>query len=136
MKRDLNYVSVFQMFCVHFVSKNVLFFSKVHYLYILYLFQLYIVNDVMDQAPHFFLCRSLHKSINPCHTITLGAMDEIFVKFLINLLNPNNEETDEEATTVATSDAPRKLPPDFTLLPFKEYSMLHIIHIVCIFRYL
>lgn len=63
-------------------------------------------------------------------------MDEVFIKFLINLLNPNNEATDEEATTVATSDAPRKLPPDFTLLPFKEYSMLNNIHIVRILKYL
>lgn len=42
---------------------------------------------------------------------------------MISLLNSNGEGTEDE-TTVTTSDAPRKIPADLTLLPFKEYSML------------
>lgn len=90
-----------------------------HYLHC---FQLYIVNDATDQAPYFFLCRSLHRCVNPMHTITLGAMDEVFIKFMINLRSLN--EDTEETETVTTSDAPRKIPPDLTLLPLKEYCML------------
>lgn len=74
----------------------------------------------MDQAPHFFVCRSLHRSVNPMHTITLGFMDEAFIKFMIDMRAPDEGvEADGAATT---SDAPRTVPPDLTLLPFKEYS--------------
>lgn len=82
------------------------------------------MNDVSDEAPYFGLCRSLHNSVNPMHTITLGTADDQFIKFMINLRTFKGDIEDEETMTMTTSDAPRAIPSNLTLLPFKEYGKL------------
>lgn len=87
--------------------------------------QLYIVNETTDPPPHYPVTRSLYKEVNPLHIITIGGIADNYVKFLSDI------HLSEEDLTIS-SDAIRSIPPDLSLLFYKDYSkcLYHLIGII------
>lgn len=82
------------------------------------MFQLYVLNEIADVPPQFMLSKAHFKEVNPIHTITLGGSSDAFVKFLIDA------RLSEDDITI-NSDKPKNIPPEMTLLSFKEYSSVN-----------
>lgn len=76
--------------------------------------QLYVLKDIEDARPQFMVSKSLYREVNPKHTITVGMYADDFVKFLINLHEP------DEVTI--NSDKPINLPATMSLLSTKDFS--------------
>lgn len=71
---------------------------------------------MVDFSPEFGVTRSLFREVNPLHVVTMGSQCHPFVKCLINLISSEDDESTVNLVQTMT------LPPNLSLLPFKEYS--------------
>ncbi|KAK5650830.1 hypothetical protein RI129_001859 [Pyrocoelia pectoralis] len=80
--------------------------------------QLYILKEIIDAPPEFGVTRSLFREVNPTHTLTIGIISDVFIKCVINILRgDSNENSSNNSHSIQTTS----LPPNATLLNFKDY---------------
>lgn len=77
------------------------------------MFQLYVFNDICDTEPEFLVTKTVIREVNPRYIITIGNSLQPFVKCIIDNL--------KESEITINSDQPRTVPPNMSLLTFKEY---------------
>ncbi|KAK4882098.1 hypothetical protein RN001_005417 [Aquatica leii] len=82
--------------------------------------QLYILQEMVDSTPEFEVTRSLHREVDPTHTITIGKVNNVFVKCLINIIA--HEDDDERDSNATESIHSRPVPSNLSLLHLKEFS--------------
>ncbi|EFA10321.2 mutS protein homolog 5 isoform X2 [Tribolium castaneum] len=76
---------------------------------------LYVYEEVLDLAPLFYMTCAIYREVAPKFVITVGNMNEEYVKHVIDVVTSVSEET-------TTTDTVRTLPPNMFLLRCKEYS--------------
>lgn len=72
---------------------------------------------MLDPKPQYIMTRNLLRQINFKQILTMGTPCDPFVKFIIDLVAKIDE-------TTVDSDEIRQVPPNLSLLPFKEYCTL------------
>jgi hypothetical protein len=81
-----------------------------------YFSQLYVYEEVVDLGNQFFATSSLYREVSPKYLITIGHVNDEYVKYLIDTVLSTND-------TTATVDTVRSLPANMFLLSLKEYCM-------------
>ncbi|XP_068897033.1 mutS protein homolog 5-like isoform X2 [Tenebrio molitor] len=77
---------------------------------------LYVYEEVVDLGNQFFATSSLYREVSPKYLITIGHVNDEYVKYLIDTVLSTND-------TTATVDTVRSLPANMFLLSLKEYSL-------------
>lgn len=80
---------------------------------LLLLLKLYVLNDISECEPEFIVTKCLLNEVNPRYVISIGNTCQPFIKCLIDNIT-------KEETTVNSDDV-IKVPPNLSLLPYKEY---------------